>query len=103
MMQPWVPLIISLGAALLSGFTGVCMAVIAYLVRYVMTSTDRRIVSLETKAEAHDKHIASATTQTASEQIALTELRTMVSDMREKIEDLGSQIAVLVSRGTRRK
>ncbi len=103
MIQPWVPLLISLGAALLSGFTGVCMAVIAYLVRYVMTSTDRRIVSLESKTEAHDRHIASATTQTASEQIALTDLRSMVSDMRSRIEELSNQISVLVSRGTPRK
>ncbi len=98
----WLPLVLSAAGATVSFFTFLCVSIIAYLVRYVLASTDRRIVDLERKSDEHATHIASATTQTESERAALAELRTEIGEMRDRFESLATQIATLLGTMTKR-
>ena len=92
----WLPIVLSAAGATVSFFTMLCVAVIGWLVKYVLASTDRRIVELEKKADAHSEHIASATTQTEAEQKALSEIRADFGVMRDRFEQLANQIATLL-------
>lgn len=92
-MTFWLPIILSGVGATLSFFTMLCVAIIGWLAKYVMSSFERRIVSLETKTDAHAKHIASATTQTESEAKSMGELRKEFGELRDRFDLLSTQIA----------
>ncbi len=95
-MTFWLPIVLSAAGATVSFFTMICVAIIGWLVKYVLTSTDRRIVDLEKNTAAHSQHIASATTQTEAEAKALAEIRQDFGAMRDRFEQLSGQIATLL-------
>jgi hypothetical protein len=99
----WLPIVLSGAGATVSFFTMICVAIIGWLVKYVLSSTDRRIVSLEGKTESHANHIATQTTQTVAEQKALEDLRGDIGEMRTRFETLSPQIATLPGTMTERK
>ncbi len=104
-MHEWIPLVLSGAAAIVSGVAVVCVAIIGWLIRYVFTSVDRRVVDLEKKTGEHASHIAGAVAQSVAEEKIIKEMSGMINDMREKVEALTNQIAVLVGSlpKTRRK
>lgn len=89
-------LVISAGGAVISFVAMLCVGVIGFLIKHVLSTFDKRLDSVETKTESHGNHISSAIAQTESEKKVLAELQTSVSAMRDRIETLSTQIATLL-------
>lgn len=93
----WVPLVLSISGALISFMAALCVAIIAWLVKYVLGNSERRILQLEVKAEGHDKYIASATTQTVSEQQAIARIDEALESIRTKFDTFIADVAELMA------
>lgn len=93
----WLPVIVSGAGAIVSFVTMLSVGIIAWLVKYVLANTERRIVQLETKTENHSTQIATAAAQTVSEQEAITGMRSDIGDLRSKFETFIKEIADLMA------
>lgn len=89
-------LAVSVAGALISFAAVVCVGIIGFLVKYVLSGADRRINLLESKLESHSAHIASAITQTQTDQRMLQNLETSIGELRGRVEILSTQIATLI-------
>ena len=91
----WIPIILSGVGAVISFTAVIFVAIIGFLVRYVLANFEHRVRMLEQKAEKYAEHMASSTTQTQAETDALKELRGELGSVRERLDNMERGIAEL--------
>ncbi len=98
-MHDWFPLALSVAGAVVSFGTMLCVAVIGWLVKYVMQNTERRLIQLEQKTEVHAGNLATAAATTVAEQQTLGELRDEIRELRAEVRAIIGQRPLIAPRG----
>lgn len=98
----WVPIAISIATAII-GFLGTCLAgLVAWIFKTSIEHLQTRATKAEEKLSSHESKFAAQERQTANEASAISELKSTMAGMAEKLDELRELIIARNARSRKR-